>query len=113
MGFFAVVIALLAIMFTFLRSLATRIGLVDTKIDSVAAELRQDIRDQTTKLDTKIDSVAAELRQDIRDQTVRIDEQTTRIDDVVLTVGSLRGDIGELRGDIRIIQNHLGLPRTA
>ena len=91
MGFFAVVIALLVIMFTFLRSLATRIGLVDTNIDSVAAELRQDIRDQT----------------------VRIDEQTTRIDDVVLTVGSLRGDIGELRGDIRIIQNHLGLPRTA
>jgi methyl-accepting chemotaxis protein len=80
-----------------------------------------------SNLDTKIDSVAAELRQDLRDLTVRIDKQSERMDkqsermdqiiiamnQVVLIVGEVREDMGELRGDIKIIQNHLGLPRTA
>ena len=59
-----------------------------------------------SKLDSKIDSVATELRQEIHGQAIRIDQ-------VLLAVGDLRSDMGKLQGDIKIIQNHLGLPRTA
>ena len=59
-----------------------------------------------SKLDTKIDSVAAELRQEIHGQAIRIDQ-------VLLAVGDLRSDMGKLQGDIKIIQNHLGLSQTA
>ena len=59
-----------------------------------------------SKLDTKIDSVATELRQEIHGQAIRIDQ-------VLLAVGDLRSDMGKLQGDIKIIQNHLGLSQTA
>ena len=79
---------------------------------------------KTYKLDTKIDSVAAELRQDMRDLTVRMDKQSERMDkqsermdkqsermdqiiiamnQVVLIVGEVREDMGEVLGTVRMV----------
>ena len=88
-------ILLLGMIICALVSMGKLFSKLDTKIDSVA-----------TRLDTKIDSVAAELRQEIHGQAIRIDQ-------VLLAVGDLRSDVGKLRGDIKIIQNQLGIPRTA
>jgi hypothetical protein len=101
-----VIVGLFAIMFTLLLRLEARISSVDTKIDSVATELRQDNRDQTARLDTKIDSVATELRQDNRDQTARIDMLNTTVNQVVK-------DIGELKGYMVVVSEKLSIPKSA
>ncbi len=88
-------IALFAISITITITLFLRL---DAKIDSVETNLRQEIRDQTTRIDH---------------QTERMDKQSEKMDQLVLAVGELRSDVGELRGDIRVIQNRLNLSQTA
>ncbi len=79
-----VIVGLFAIMFTLLLRLEARISSVDTKIDSVATELRQDNRDQTA-----------------------------RIDMLNTTVNQVVKDIGELKGYMVVVSEKLSIPKSA
>ena len=105
-------IVLLGIIIGALVSMSKLFSNLDTKIDSVAAELRQDLRDLTVRIDKQSERMDKQSER-MDKQSERMDQIIIAMNQVVLIVGEVREDMGELRGDIKIIQNHLGLPRTA
>ena len=65
------------------------------------------------RLDTKIDSVATELRQELRDQTARIDKQSERMDQIVIAMNQVVKDVGELKGYMVVVSERLNIPKSA
>ena len=65
------------------------------------------------RLNTKIDSVATELRQELRDQTARIDKQSERMDQIVIAMNQVVKDVGELKGYMVVVSERLNIPKSA